>query len=312
MRAPVLLATLRADAAVGALLCSAPRAGPADDAHPPDGHVPGNSKMRNNLMALGLCAALSLLSTACDDGDSADSPDAAGQGGAGGQGGDGGAGGDLPEPVEGFVVTELRITDPPPPAGGLLKNLLNASINDERVIIIFRFGEVAGARKIYAGAAQYALGQGTPSLEDDVFEWLTGGICGDAMGVEAPCTAGLSEANVTFTGDDFVSDPTFLDIYSEDLKAIIHIKDANISGTLSESGTLATASLQGVITQEDARNTPFELVPDSGDYTDLDTVFTQFNVMPDATSVNAQGETVPAYRLEGSLDAALIQFQPAE
>lgn len=263
-------------------------------------------------LSLGLCLALAAFG--CDDDSPAKEADAGGQGGSGGSGGAGGSGGDggggeQVTEAEGFMVTELGISVPDRPAGPLLQNLLNASIRDERVIIVFRFDEREGKRKIYAGAAQYKAGQDTPKdLSDDVFEWQSSGICGNQAGEEVSCQTELSEADVTFTGDEFVSDPTFLDIYSEDLKAIIHIKDANIDGTILAGGEEADASLRGVITVEDAQNTPLELVPGSGDFTDLDTMFSGFGIQADAVFLAPDGRELPAYRLEGSLKGAKVRF----
>lgn len=257
-------------------------------------------------MLRAMLMAAVMFGTACDDDSTTSTPaDMGSMGGAGGEGGGaGGEGGGAGDAFQALVVTELAIDIPGPPVGIVLRNLLNANIRDEAVIILIRYS----GDTIEAGAANYVAGADTPNdPSDDVFTWLTAGTCGDGEGGTVDCEVEVGRAAISDREGGFQTvDRTQLDVYSEDLQAIIKLRQVDIQATVAEDGTFE-AALDGVILQSDAANTPFELIPGSGDYTTLERLLLDANVMPDQMVDDGNGEE-PAFTLRGAIKTAGVTF----
>jgi hypothetical protein len=260
--------------------------------------------MNRNWMLGIVLAAVAAFGIGCDDTAETTVVDAAMAGGAGGgAGGTGGAGGGGEDATPTFVVTELGITTPGAPVGIVLRNLLNANINAEAIIIMMRLSDTT----IEAGAAHYVMGQDTPDPSDDAFDWEVEGTCGDGLGGTAPCSVDVGNASVATSADGFVSDETVLNIYSSDLQAIVRLKKVVIDGAVGADGDV-NASLVGVITQPDAARTPLELVPGAG-YKTLEAVLNEAGVQPDQMVDDGTGAMVAAFTLQGSIVATPVTFQ---
>ncbi|MCA9559315.1 MAG: hypothetical protein KC583_12215 [Myxococcales bacterium] len=251
-------------------------------------------------MALALALAL----TGCDD--SSDDDGGGGGGGAdmGGGGGnaDMGVGGEAQTQTYAFSTLTL---EKPSNVGGLLTNLLRQSLQQKDIIVLMQIEgwDSGDALVVRGGAAQLVTGADTTDdPDDDTYGWLTMGMCIDANEMLAPCEAPVGETTGTQTGDMFTIEPTVLNIYAQDLSIIIPIKHVVLEGT--SDGIDVSATLSGVVTQADAENIRFELVPVSGNFTDLETVLGVAE--PDRMVDDGAGNMVPAYTFEGTFEATLV------
>lgn len=240
------------------------------------------------LMACGLIAA-------CDDGDGG------GGGGTPDMGGGGGEGGGGVATTETYLFTSLQMTEPAA-AANILNGALTTNLNNGSLIVLVQMEDWAGGMPILrGGAGQLVEGADTPDdISDDVFDWLTEGVCSDADGNEVACSVEISEKAGARSGDDFTLEGGEIAIYAKDLKLIIPIKDLALDGT--RAGIEVTAQLRGVITQADAQDTRFQLTP-GGPVQVLDTLLMTLGVMPDTTF-----EGAPAYTFAGSFGSELIVF----
>ncbi len=252
-----------------------------------------------------MALALALAVTGCDD-----SSDDGGGGGGGGNADMGGGGGNADMGVGGeaqaqtYAFSTLTL-EKPSNVGGLLTNLLRQSLQQKDIIVLMQIEgwDSGDGLVVRGGAAQLVTGADTTDdPNDDTYDWLTMGMCIDANEMLAPCEAPVGETTGTRTGDMFTIEPTVLNIYAQDLSIIIPIKHVVLEGT--SDGIDVSATLSGVVTQADAENIRFELVPDSGNFTDLETVLGVAE--PDRMVDDGSGNMVPAYTFEGTFEATLV------
>lgn len=248
--------------------------------------------------------ALALAVTGCDD----ESDDGGGGGGGADTGGGGGGGADMGvggEPQSQTYAFSTLTLEKPMNVSLLLTNLLRQSLQKKEIIVLMQIEgwDSGDALVVRGGAAELVTGGDTADdPNDDTYGWLTMGMCVDANEMLAPCEAPVGETTGTQTGDQFTIEPTVLNIYAQDLSIIIPIKHVVLAGT--SDGIDVSATLSGVVTQADAEQIRFELVPDSGNFTDLETVLG--NAEPDRMVDDGEGNMVPAYTFEGTFDATLV------